>query len=364
MRTFSLRFYLKREKARPDGHMPIYARITVSGKRAEFSLQRYVDPADWDDKKGKPYGRQATGREVITFMESVRARVYQHHRDILDRGEILTAAALKDAFAGKKTKSRTLVEVFEYHNQKMRELVGIDYAAGTLQRFETVLKHCRQFMQHEYGITDISLDKMGFRFITDFDHFMRTVRGIANNTTVKYMALFRKIILLALQNEWMHQDPFRNYKGKLKIIDREFLSEEELETLETKDLFTDRLDKVRDIFVFSCYTGLAYADVAKLTPDHVSRGVDGEWWINVNRTKTATKSMIPLLPPALAILRKYQDHPEVIARNVLLPINSNQRMNAYLKEVAVLCGITKNLTFSHGSPHLCDNRYPFQWRPD
>ena len=345
MRTFSLHFYLKREKVRPDGQMPIYARITVAGKRAELALQRYIDPVDWDEKRGKPIGRQAAGREVSTFMESVRAKVYQHHREILDRGEVLTAAALKDVFVGKQARQKTLVEVFEHHNRKMRERVGKDYAAATLQRFETVLKHAKQFMKHEYKISDIALDRIEYRFIADFDHFLRAVRGIANNTTVKYMALFRKIILMALQNDWMSKDPFRNYKSRVKVIDREYLTGAELATLQTQNLHTERLDKVRDIFVFSCYTGLAYADVSKLTPDHLARGVDGEWWINVNRTKTDTKSLIPLLPPALEIIRKYKNHPETHARGLLLPLNTNQRMNAYLKEVAVLCGITKNLTF-------------------
>ncbi|MEO0640467.1 MAG: site-specific integrase, partial [Bacteroidota bacterium] len=213
------------------------------------------------------------------------------------------------------------------------------------QRFETTLKHLRSFLQHQYQREDYYLVDLRFAFINDFDHFLRTQKKIGNNTTVKYLSLFRKIIFLAIENEWLEKDPFSRYKGRVKTIDRDFLTKEELERIQQKEFPTARLSQVRDIFVFSCYTGLAYADVAKLTPEHIRRHVDGSFWIDVNRTKTDSKSLIPLLSQAKAIIDLYKNSPERKIKNQLLPVKSNQKMNAYLKEIADVCGIEKKLTF-------------------
>lgn len=149
---------------------------------------------------------------------------------------------------------------------------------------------------------------------------------------------------IAQANNWITIDPFLNYKVRLKDVEREYLSEEEIQTMLTKNLHTPRLSQVRDIFIFCCFTGLAYSDVKKLTQNNVVMGIDGEQWIKTKRTKTDTRSNIPILPTALAIIKKYENHPEVVIKEVLLPVLSNQKSNAYLKEIAELCGITKNLT--------------------
>ena len=346
MNTFSILFYLKREKIRKDHTAPLYARITVNGKRAEISLKRYLPAEHWDAQKGQPSKRKGKEKELAAYLESVRTKLYRHQREFQDRDETFSAKELKAAFLGvEPNNGKTLVQAFTYHNDRMRDLVGQQYAKGTLQRFETTFKHIRQFLREHYKKEDIALNKLDLAFITEFDHFLRSRRGIGNNTTVKYIALFRKIIFMSLEHGWLEVDPFARYKGKVKIVDRVYLDKEELETLGNQTLHTERLEVVRDIFLFSCYTGLAYADVSKLTHDHLFRGVDGQHWIRINRTKTDTQAMIPVLPIAKSLIDKYSDHPEVAVRGCLLPIRSNQKMNAYLKEIAAICGINKVLTF-------------------
>ncbi|MCX6256824.1 MAG: site-specific integrase [Bacteroidia bacterium] len=200
-------------------------------------------------------------------------------------------------------------------------------------------------MKLHYKRDDMFLSELKFEFITGFEYFLKTTRNCAHNSTIKYIKNFRKVINFAMKHGWLENDPFAVFSGKLKAVEREALTSEELATIEGKQICIPRLDKVRDIFVFSCYTGLAYIDAAKLTSHHIYKGIDGLMWINIHRTKTETKSAIPLLPKALEILAKYQDYSEANPKGQLLPVSSNQRMNTYLKELADICGITKNLTF-------------------
>jgi site-specific recombinase XerD len=158
------------------------------------------------------------------------------------------------------------------------------------------------------------------------------------------------VVNIALANDWLMKDPFLKFKGSIKEVERDFLSTEELQSIEDKKFTISRLDEVRDMFVFSCYTGLAYADIAKLSLNEIEIGIDKQKWIYTHREKTETKSNIPLLPKALEIIEKYKNHPECVISGKLLPLRSNQKMNAYLKEIAILCEITKNLTF-HSARH-------------
>lgn len=227
----------------------------------------------------------------------------------------------------------------------MKELIGLEYAPGTHERYVTSLKHTKEFLEWKYNTQDIAIEKIDHAFITEYEFYLRSERKCANNTAVKYIKNFHKIINQCLANGWLDKDPFANYKSKVKEVIREFLDEKEISDIINKNLHIERLEVVRDIFIFSCYTGLAYIDVKQLTPDHIAMGIDGEKWIFKNRQKTDTTSKIPLLPVALDIIKKYENHPLCVNQNRLLPIMSNQRMNSYLKEIATLCNINKDLTF-------------------
>jgi site-specific recombinase XerD len=345
MSTFSVRFYLHLEKTKADGTAPIYARITVNGKRARISLKRWIHPRSWNNERGYAKGTTEQARALNAYVDTHRAKIWEAYQALVAEGRPVSADRVKNVFAGNDGQTRTLVEVFQYHNQQIRDLVGQTYAKGTLSRYETTLAHVREFMKHKYKVSDISLTELDYHFISAYDHFLRTVRGCANNSAVKYIRNLRKIVNLALRSGWIDRDPFVRYRASVKEVKRGYLTQEELQAIESKEITNRRLAAVKDVFVFSCYTGLAYVDVANLSAQHLVKGIDGNDWIIIDRTKTGTPSRIPLLPPAEAVLTKYKDDPVCATRGKLLPVGSNQRMNAYLKEIGAICGIEKNLTF-------------------
>ena len=223
-------------------------------------------------------------------------------------------------------------------------MAGKDISVSTAKRYWTCYDHVKQFIEEEYRLEDYNLRDIDYRFVTKFEFFLKTVRMCNHNSALKYINNFKKIIRIALANQWIDKDPFYNFKVKFEAVERDFLTAGEVETLYTKELHFDRLKVVRDMFVFSCYTGLAYSDVEKLTKADITIGIDGDKWISIKRTKTNTRSSIPLLPISEEILDRYAHHPEVTRSKKLIPVFSNQKSNAFLKEIAVMCGITKPLT--------------------
>lgn len=343
--TFHHIFFLKKPKTYQDGPVPIYLRITVNGKRAEISVNRTVEPAKWITGAGKVKGNSEDIKKFNAYLDTLQSRLYDAHQALLREGKIITAESLKNKYTGAGDRQRMLIPIFKKHNEEIAALVPQEYAAGTAERYKTSLSHTIEFLKWKYRVTDIDIREINHEFVTDYDFFLRSVHKCANNTTVKYIKNFKKIIYICIANGWLDKDPFVNYKPRLKEVERPFLSEEELQAVAEKVFVSARLNQVKDIFLFSCFTGLAYADVSKLGHENVSTGIDGEKWLFVNRTKTDTPSRVPLLPTALDILEKYKDHPVCINTKKLLPVLTNQKMNAYLKEIADICGIQKELTF-------------------
>ncbi|MBO3116522.1 site-specific integrase [Winogradskyella sp. DF17] len=343
-KTFGLLFYLKKSKVDAQGKCPIYLRITIDGKRTEISTKRTIEIEKWSVEANKAIGRTEDIRELNAYLDSLTTKVYQSQRDLIQDNKEVTTETLKNKFLGVEEKQRTLITIFKNHNKQVEKLVGREFSAGTLERYKTVCKHLKEFMQHQYKVSDIPVNRIDHKYITDFEFYLKTVRNCGHNSTIKYIKNFKKIVRIAIANDWIKKDPFLNYKVRLKEVERQFLSEEEIQTMLEKELHTNRLEQVRDIFIFCCFTGLAYSDVKKLSKDNLVFGIDGDKWIKTKRTKTDTRSNIPLLPTALEIIKKYENHPEAVTKGVLLPVLSNQKSNAYLKEIADLCGINKNLT--------------------
>ncbi len=344
-KTFSVLFYPKRNDADKEGKVPIYMRITFNGKRSELSIQHKVEIERWNIGAGKAKGNSMESKSLNRLMDAMRSKVYQHHRDLVEKIEIVTATSLKNAYLGIVERDLTLIDIFTNHNNEVKELVGREYAFNTLKRYQTSFRHTKGFLKYKYNVDDISLNQINHEFITSFEFYLKSKRGCNHNSAIKYIKNFKKIIRIALANNWIDKDPFLNYKVRLKEVTREFLSEEEVQKMLNIRLHIPRLEQVRDVFLFCCYTGLSYADVKKLTKNNLVRGIDGEMWIKTSRTKTDIRSNIPLLTTALMILDKYKDNKELINEDILLPVSSNQKINAYLKEIAVLCEIDKNLTF-------------------
>ncbi|AKD02349.1 recombinase [Pontibacter korlensis] len=343
--NFSLLFYLKKPKNYTSGPVPIYIRITVTGKRAELTTGRECQPGRWNVAAGRASGNREEIKSLNMYLDKLQAKVYEAHRQLIEAGESITADRIKMKFLGKEDKPRMLIEIFKEHNRKVEALIGSEYSEGTSKRYKTSLKHTANFLRWKYVVEDIDIGKVDHAFVADYDFYLRSVRKCNNNSAVKYIKNFGKVIRICLSSGWLKVDPFRNYKAKTRKVDRVFLTEEELNAMAEKKFVSERLMQVRDIFLFSCYTGLAYVDVQQLKRADIGKGVDGEQWIFKNRQKTDTPSRIPLLPLALQILERYQDHPQYLYDGRLLPVLSNQKMNAYLKEIADVCGIEKPITF-------------------
>ena len=343
--TFSVLFYPRGNDVDNEGEAPVYARITVNGKRGEFSIKRKVPLAKWNASAGKMKGTTQKVHELNAYMDKIRYRIYQIYESLLNSNDPISADLIKNIFLGKTDNEKMLLKIFQDHNDKIAQLVGKEYAPGTIERYCTAKKHVEEYINKEYKVKDIPIKKVDHAFIDGFEYYLKTERDCAHNTAVKYITNFKKIVRIAFANDWIQKDPFLHWKGRLKIVDREFLTESEIQQMLEKEISNARLDQVKDIFLFSCFTGLAYADVKKLSNDNVVLGIDGEKWIKIKRSKTDTRSNIPILPSAQAIIDKYAEHPAVLNGDRLLPVLSNQKMNAYLKEIADLCGIKKNLTY-------------------
>ncbi len=343
--TISILFYLKRAKANAQGLAPIFQRITINGRRLDNSTGKFVDPTKWHPEMSKMRGNAEEARLINGHLDNLRTKILIAEKELNKKDIPVNLETLKNMLLGTKERQRLLVPIFEEHNNKIKELLGIEYAPGTYERYQTSLKHTKDFLNWKYNISDIDITKIDHAFITDYEFYLRSVRKCANNTAVKYIKNFNKIIKLCLANDWLDKNPFANYKSKVKEVERVYLSETDIQNIINKDFKTERLSLVRDIFLFSCFTGLAYIDVKNLTKSHISIGIDGDKWIFTHRQKTESASKIPILPVTQMIIDKYADHPQAINEEKLLPILSNQKMNAYLKEIAAVCEIEKELTF-------------------
>ena len=343
--SVSILFYIKRAKANNLGVCPIYTRVTVNAKRFEFSTNKYINPDKWSSEGSKVKGSTEEARTINSHLDYLKSQVLEAEKKLFKKDISLNSENLKNELFGLSETKRMLVPIFQDHNNKIKALLGKEYAPGTLERYETSLRHTEEFLMWKYNLKDIDILQIDHAFITDYEFFLRTVRNCANNTAVKYIKNFNKIIKICLANHWIERNPFANYKSKVKEVERVYLSEEEIQEISNHEFATERLSLVRDIFLFSCFTGLAYIDVKNLTKSHISLGIDGEKWIFTHRQKTESASKIPILPVTQMIIDKYADHPQALNQDRLLPILSNQKMNAYLKEIAAVCKIDKELTF-------------------
>ncbi|MGV8814932.1 MAG: site-specific integrase [Gelidibacter sp.] len=343
--TFSILFYPRGNDIDKDGNAPIYARITVNGKRSEFSIRRKLSLDKWNSEAGKAKGSSNDSRELNRYLAAIETKLHKIQEHMSESDALVTSEKIKNAYLGKGKKDKMVLQIFQDHNDKVEQLVGKDFAPGTLERYKTAKKHVEDYIVQEYNVKDISVKEVDHQFITGFEYYLKTTRNCAHNSAIKYITNFKKIIRIAYANDWISKDPFIHWKAKLKIVDREFLTEKELQKLVDKEFSISRLEQVKDIFIFCCFTGLAYADVKKLSKNNLVFGITGEQWIKINRSKTDTRSNIPLLSIPLAIIQKYADSSDLLGTEFLLPVLSNQKMNAYLKEISDLCHINKNLTF-------------------
>ena len=345
--SFSILFFLKTSNLDRNGQVPIFLRITVDGKRCELSIKRKVNPSIWCPESNSLKSRGSNPRldDLNNYMDDIKTRLYKIHGNLMSKGKPFTAIMLKNKFLNKDEKYKTLLTIYDEHNNQIEQLVGLEYSYGAYRRHIRTRNHLAAFIKREYRLEDIFVKEVDLKFINRFHHYLKMKKIGNQNTKTKYVINFKKIMRIAFANNWTNKDPFFHWKAKWKKVERDVLTGLELRILMEHEFAISRLEQVRDIFIFCCFTGLAYVDVQKLSNKHVVLGMDGERWIKINRSKTDSRSSIPLLPVAEEILAKYARFPKSSDKELLLPVVSNQKTNAFLKEIALLCTIEKNLTF-------------------
>lgn len=344
--SFSILFFIRESKARKSGKAPIELMITVNGERCPLSTGKQVPIDKWDKTKQQVKGKDEEAQSLNNYLKAIKAKLYQKEAELLDRGFIITAELLRDAYFDKveSLKEKTLFEVFEEHNREQEKLVGNGVSKATYWISVYTVKLLKEFVQQKYKREDLYLRELNLSFIQSFHTFLRIDKGMAQNSSTKHLKLLKKIVNLAVANSYMATNPFITYKIEREPVEIDFLDEEELRKIINFDTPLPRLERAKDMFLFGCFTGLSYIDIKTLAPEHFEKDNTGRIWIKKRRVKTGVLSRIPLLPIAKLILDKYKGGEK------LLPIQDPADINKYLKDIAILCDIKKRITF-HTSRH-------------
>lgn len=350
--SFRVLFFLKKTRLLKNGEASVCMRITVNGTRVENNIRKSIDPALWSQAKETARGKSRRACDLNTYIEEARIKLYQIFCELEQQNRPITAHLLQELFFGqeKPEEVRTLLGTMQEHNDQCRALVGTDYALITVRRYESCRRYLAELIRQRYGKEDLPLAEVNGELVRAFAFYLKTKKGCQQNTVIRYMKSLKKITNLARANDWMAKDPFLGIRFHEKEVVREFLTMDELQTIYRKEFPLERLTLVRDVFIFAAFTGLAFIDVQQLAPEHIVRDNNGNLWIRKPRQKTKNMCNIPLLDIPQEILRKYANHPTCRKKGVLLPVPCNQKMNSYLKEIADICMIRKNLT-THCARH-------------
>jgi site-specific recombinase XerD len=343
--NLSIRFGIRIIKSEQN-KASIYLLLSIKADRKNIGLRIKIDTDSWCQNEQVVRGKSNEVKLINEELELIKTRYRTIFNDLRFRNGNVTVQQVININNGNSLDgdTHTLLTIFDIHNKKACELEGIKYASSTIVRFKTTRCHVADFIKSNYNASDILLKKLNFRFLEELNHYFLTVRKCNHNTTVKYIRGVKAVVKLAMQYEWLDRDPFINYKQSLIEVKRGHLTEDELKIIETMEFDSPRLETVRDLFVFCCYTGLAYTDAARLEPKQIVTYPDGHLWINTHRKKTDGKSHIPLFRKAEIILEKYLNNPKCDVTGTVLPYRSNANMNLQLKEIAKLAGIEKNIS--------------------
>lgn len=340
--TFRILFYVKRDKQKSDGTLPIMCRITIDGQPSRFNTKMSINPKIWDAKTAVAIGKSYEAIEVNALLNEIKTSIHNVYHDLQTKENNVNAERVKNIFLGIEVKHQTVLELFQRHNDDIAKLVGISKSKETLQKYQVAFKRMADFIKEYYNVSDISLKEVNHMFLHNFEIYLMTSCNCKENTTAKFLQRFRTIIIMAKNNGWIQIDPFTNFKIKFKKTDRGYLTQQEIDIIMRKKFASERLERVRDIFIFSCYTGLAYIDVKNLRQANIRTSFDDGLWVMGKREKTGVNYNVPLLDVPKQIIDKYSD---TLPDNKVLPIMSNQKMNEYLKEIGTVCGIDKNLSY-------------------
>ena len=340
--TFKVLFYVKKGSEKPNGNLPLMCRITVDGEIKQFSCKMDIPPRLWDVKNSRASGKSVEAQRINLAVDKIRVEVNRRYQELMQTDGYVTAAKLKDAYPGIGVKQETLLKQFKQHNAEFEKKVGHSRAQGTFTRYRTVCNHIREFLPHTYKREDIPLKELNLTFINDFEYFLRTEKKCRTNTVWGYMIVLKHIVSIARNDGRLPFNPFAGYINSPENVDRGYLTQTEIQTLMNAPMKNTTHELVRDLFVFSVFTGLAYSDVKNLTADLLQTFFDGNLWIITRRKKTNTESNIRLLDVPKRIIEKYKG----LARDGhVFPVPNNGSCNKIQKGIGRQCGFKMRLTY-------------------
>lgn len=341
--TFAVIFIIQKGKIREDGTVPIVARITVNGEMVHFATRMYIHPDRWQPKDYRTTGKTKEEKQINEMLEELRVLIRRKYDEMLRREEVITAGKLKNAITGLDQNATTLLQVCDRFIEDYTDLLKTEQCCReTYLRYKLTRNRLAEFMQARYRLPDMVVKELHPRFATDFDRWLRMNYRLTNNSTMKLMRQLKTMLHVGYLNGWSKNDPLAGYKLHFEKVDRGYLTDEELDRLANKVFAMKRLEVIRDLFLFSCYTGLAYIDLKRLSTDMLRRWPDGNLWIDTKRQKTDVPVHVRLLDVPIRLIEKYDG---TAKSGLLFPVPSNQKVNSYLKEIASVCGIDKDLTF-------------------
>lgn len=343
--TFKVLFYLKKNEPKKNGYVTIMIRITVDGSNTQFSSKLDMHPDDWDVSKGQARtgkGYSTKNSALNRLLESIKSELTVHYNRLMNVKGYALPEQIRNAFLGLEEKEKTLITYFSQFNEQYKQKVGTTATQKTYSRYELTKQRLIDFMEERYHVSDMQIRELNTVFIENFYLYLRNTCDISNNTAMKFVQRFRTVLNYAKNTGLDFIDPFANYKFNFERVDRGYLEQAEIDKIYNKEFTSKRLEQVRDMFIFSCYTGLSYIDLCNLIPENIKTGFDSKLWIMTKREKTGIDSNIPLLEIPRQILAKYEGR---LKDGKLLPVISNQKMNDYLDEIAAICEINKHITF-------------------
>jgi len=344
MNHLTILFFVKKTKKNRAGEAPIYLRITLNSQRTEMSTGKSVNPNEWDSRTNRIKGKSEKVRLINNYIDELENKLNRTYNIAVQEDKQISAEYLKDILTGKDKVKKMLIPVFEEYYNLIKREEGTKFTKRTVARYDHALRHLKEFLEKEYCVTDLALSELDIKFMKRFDIYLQTVCNYHSNTIIKYLKILKTVINSAISFGYIDRNPFQGYATTYKAGTRQFLNATEVNSIENTVMPNERLERVRDVFVFICYTGISYADLLGLSRDNISIGIDGKTWMTYHRLKTNVRASMPLLQPAVNILEKYKDDVLCNANGKILPVISNQKFNDYLKEIATVCKISKPLS--------------------
>lgn len=348
--SYNILFWLNKSRKK-NGKCAIYLRLTIDSKRIELSTYQYATQTEWNKGLQRLKPTSVNADSVNRMIDIIQSDIHRHFSVLVASHEFVSAEMVKNAYLGIKEKQHTVIEAFDFQLTYFSEKANAGIiSVKHVNRLVITKNKIVSFMKERYHVSNKPLSELKLSFANELYHYLTVNDKIGSNTAMKYIKNTKQVFKMAVDNDWIPTNPIASFKCTYNEPKRERLTMSEIMTLYNKKLEIKRLEEVRDVYIFCCFTGFAFYDVSKLTKENIELGIDGEKWVFKERQKTKTAERIPLLPIALEIINKYSHDQYCLENNCLLPVCSNVRFNGYLKEVAQIAGISKYLT-SHTARH-------------